>query len=164
MMAPHARYILLLGVAMALLAKALPAHAQSTAHFDACTARTGSNATLIIPADAAVTAGPDAIAAGDEIAVFNAEGHCVGTAAWTGQNLALTVWGADSLQKDATGLRRGEAMRFRLWDRSENAEFADAAVSLSDEKPYVTANNRYVPDGIYVVEALRFDAEAQASR
>jgi hypothetical protein len=145
--------------------QALPGQAQTTSHFGECSLRTSSNATIILPVNASISLGADSVAAGDEIAVFNAAGECVGATSWVGlNNTTLTVWGNDSVHGETVGLHNGEAMTFRGWDLSEQTEYSNVTVSFSDKKPYLISENRYVPDGIYVVEALLFYADARASR
>lgn len=145
----------------------LLAAAQPPAHFSECTTRTGANATVIFSTDAHVTVDENAIAVGDEIAVFTPEGHCVGVTTWTGSNMALTVWGADAFTPEGKALETGEPMIFRVWDTSTGREFGGEAaftLSLSQHAAYLTADNRFVPDGIYVVDTLRLAPSPQASR
>jgi hypothetical protein len=144
--------------------QALPGQAQTTSHFGECSPRTNSNATIVLPADASIALGADSVEAGDEIAVFNAAGECVGAASWMGVNTTLTVWGSDLVHEEDVGLHDGEAMRFRGWDLSEQTEYSNATVSFSDTKPYLITENRYVSDGIYVLETLHYHADARASR
>ena len=152
---------------IALLACTVPSEAQPPSHFSECTTRTASNATVVVPTEATISMGNDSIAPGDEIAVFNAANRCVGAATWTGENIALTVWGAGEFTEDEEGLQTGERMNFRIWDQSQRQERgAGQAVTLtfSDKHPYLTTENRYVPDGIYVIRELRIEHEAQAAR
>lgn len=164
MMSLLTRRFLLIGIAFSIMMQALPGRAQTTPHFAECTLRTSSNATVIFPADASISLGADSIEVGDEIAVFNTAGECVGAASWSGQNITLTVWGSDLVHGQNMGLDEGDEMAFRAWDRSEQMEYSDETLSLSDKKPYLISENRYTSDGIYVVEALRFHADARASR
>lgn len=164
MVFPLIRRILLAGIATLFMMQALPGQAQTTSHFGECSPRTSSNATIVLSGDASISLGTDSVEAGDEIAVFNAAGECVGAASWMGLNTTLTVWGSDLVHGDNVGLHDGEAMKFRGWDLSEQTEYSNMAVSFSDKKPYLISENRYVSDGIYVVEALHFYADARASR
>jgi hypothetical protein len=144
--------------------QALPGQAQTTSHFGECSPRANSNATIVLPANASIALGSDSVEVGDEIAVFNAAGECVGAASWVGLNTTLTVWGSDLVHGENVGLRDGEAMKFRGWDLSGQTEYSHATVSFSDKKPYLIAENRYVSDGIYVLETLHYHADARASR
>lgn len=163
MMSPVLRRLLLIGIVFSFTLQALPSWAQTTTYFDECTLRTSSNATVIVPANAVISLGTDSMDVGDEIAVFNAAGECAGAASWTGLNITITVWGSDVVHEQV-GLEQGDAMDFRAWDRSEQMEYSDETVSLSNEKPYFVSENRYMSDGIYVVEGLHFHADARASR
>lgn len=145
----------------------LPATAQSTTHFSKCTSQTGVDATVILPATAHITMDQDAIAVGDEIAVFTPDGHCAGTITWTGENAALTVWGADAVNPDRGAFQTGEPMVFRAWDASTDRVLGgDSAfrLVLRDHEPYFTTDNRFVPNGIYVIDALHLYLSPQASR
>ncbi len=77
---------------------------------------TGSNATLIILAEAAA----GAIQTGDEIGVFAADTMLCGAGKFNGANLAITIWGDDSTQPGRQGMLPGETYSIRLWKASEN--------------------------------------------
>ena len=145
----------------------VPGVAQPPAHFTDCLTRTGSNATVIVPASASIAMDHNEIAAGDELAVFTPAGHCVGTATWTGINIALTVWGGNDFASDDEPLEAGQPMIFRAWDASTGEEFGGETaftVSFSDQQPYFVTENRFVPDGIYVVDSLRLNPSPHVSR
>jgi len=145
----------------------LPGAAQPTAHFSTCTTGTGTNATIIFPADASYAIGDEPIAVGDEIAVFTPAGHCAGSATWTGANLALTVWGQNAFTDGEQALSPGAPMTFRVWDASNRLEFGGEGaftVTLNAQEPYYISENRFEPDGIYVVDSLQLDASPHASR
>lgn len=162
------RLSLVIGLALtSLVAWTQPATAQSPTHFVNCVENTRHNATIIVLVTAAITTGRDSIALGDEIAVFNTSDRCVGAITWTGNAVSLTVWGADQSTRNSAGLQPGERMLFRVWDASEQRELGGNnafTLTLSDEEPYLTATNRYVPDGIYRIVSLSLNPKAQASR
>lgn len=133
----------------------VPVHAQT--HFRHCTSRTETNATIIIPVEAQIRLNGASIEPGDEIAVFERDGRCVGSVVWTGENVALTAWGVDSLSA-AGGLALYEPMQFRIWDASTQTEYGSDTsrlhVAFRGGKPFYTTDNRYVPDGIYLLQSL----------
>jgi hypothetical protein len=146
---------LLLGSALfgALLLAPLSGWAQP--HFDACAARTATNATVILPTGS-VFIGDRAVDYGDEIAVYSPDGRCAGAVTWTGVNTALTVWGYDSLSAAAgtVGLRPGAPLLFRVWDASAGTEAGGRgafALELAAGDPPLTAEPRYAPGAVYRV-------------
>lgn len=120
---------------------ATPTPATITSHFSGCVARTGSNATIAVPANIEVN-GP-ALAPGDEIAVFTPDRSiCAGVAVWTGQNIAITAWGDDSQTEAVDGMREGERMLFKVWLASAGRELAVGDVRYS------------IGDGIYTTDSI----------
>ena len=74
--------------------------------------------------------------AGDEIAVFNANGDCAGMVTHTpASNNGLTVWGG------AGGMAASEAMEFRIWDSANNRFFT---LNVT-----VTPNSNYTAGQVY---------------
>lgn len=133
--------------------------AQAQSHFKDCATRTATNATIIIPVEAQVRLNGVPLERGDEIAVFGSNGACVGSVVWTGQNLALTAWGMDAIGA-VPGLETNEPMQFRVWDASTQTEYGPANSRLDldfgsgDSRTHFTTENRYVPNGIYLVDTL----------
>lgn len=157
--------VLPVAVAFFLFGLTGPAAAQS--YFTDCTSETGNNATVILPDTATIQSGDHAIEEGDEIAVFDARGRCVGAAQWTGEHITLTVWGANEVTPEKDGLNPGEPLHFRLWSTADEQEWGsvnDFAVSLANHKPYLAIENVYAPNRIYVIDSLRFERLLQASR
>ncbi len=104
---------------------------------------------------------------GDEIAVFTPSGQCVGSATWTGANLALTAWGEDAFINEERALSPGAPMAFRVWDASNRLEFGGEGaftVAFRAQETYYTTENRFKPDGVYVVDNLQLTASPHASR
>lgn len=156
--------VLFVAAALLLL---LTGFAPAQSHFNECTTQTGNNATIIIPASASVLFGSDPIEKGDEIAVFDAEGRCAGAVQWTGENVTLTVWGANEVTPEKDGLNPGEPMYFRLWSATDGQEWGGAEsvqVAFANHQPYLTVENAYGANRIYVVDSLRFERAVQASR
>jgi len=78
------------------------------------------NATILLPAEVAETF----LRPGDEIAVANAAGQMYGAARYTGDHLAITVWGDDENSPATEGLTRGEAYHWRRWNARTGKEEA----------------------------------------
>lgn len=131
----------------ALLVAALPGTpAAAESHFADCTAQTGSNATVIIPA--AVT---DDLEQGDEIAAFTPEGACAGVAVWDGESLALALWEDDPTTPEKEGFAEGEAIAFRVWRAGPQVELPAVEVELD---PDFTATAHFERDGIFLVASM----------
>jgi hypothetical protein len=149
--------------ALAAVFLAFDAHAST--HFDQCAANTGSNATFVLPAGASIQAEGSAIEVGDEVAVFSTDGICAGAGVWTGENLAIAIWGDDVLTPEKDGLYEGEAITLRLWDSSTDMEYgasAPDAIVFANDRPYYTVDGIFRENGIYVVVGAGFQkAEAE---
>jgi hypothetical protein len=116
-------------------------------HFSGCAARTGSNATIAIPFDVALSG--LLLDSGDEIAIIASDGElCAGLGVWTGQNIAISVWADDIQTEEVDGLLEGEEMNFRVWDKSTGAEIAISTIE------YLRSGGTYAVDAIYIVDAL----------
>jgi len=156
----------LLGMA-ALQFILLTGFAPAQSHFSNCVSETGNNATIIVPSASSIFLGNRVIQSGDEIAVFDGEGQCVGAVQWTGKDVALTVWGTNEVTPEKDGLARGETMHFRVWNASEEQEWGgmgEFVVAFKNEKSHLTTENAYAPDRIYVIDSLHFDRARQAFR
>ncbi|HEX7071599.1 MAG TPA: T9SS type A sorting domain-containing protein [Rhodothermales bacterium] len=162
-----------LGFALSLAAlAALPTVPSAAAsHFVGCAANTGSNATFVVPATVSIQAEGAALEAGDEIAVYSTDGVCAGVGVWTGENLAITVWGDDQFTPLKDGVYEGEAITLRFWDASASTEYEaeeSGAILFASDRPYYTVDGRYRANGIYVLAQAEFtatpmDAEAWKS-
>lgn len=141
-----------------LLTIVLPASAAQ--HFTDCAFGTGTSATLVLPVSADIAVDGARVQEGDEIAVYTSDGVCAGVETWTGENLAIAVWGDDIVTPDKDGLVVGEPLTFRVWDASNDAVLgegpAPAAVVYSDELEHYTAHGRYVDNGIFVIKSMQF--------
>ncbi|HHP7238637.1 hypothetical protein [Longibacter sp.] len=125
---------------------------------DICPSRTGSDATLIFPHTADVAAVGMPVQPGDELAVFTPSGQCAGHMTWTGDSVALTVWGDDPMTDEVDGMKPGQNMHFRIRRSETSVEYtqeqASVTVSFADHEPYLTHTAVFVPDGIYIIRSL----------
>lgn len=117
--------------------------------FAACAFRTGNNATVGVPENVAVTG--IILAPGDEIAIFAGDGICAGKATWSGSGMIITAWGDDDQTPEKDGLTAGEAMDFRILDKSTNDVHTHVEVTFSLT---TTGDGSYQPDGIYLVSEI----------
>ena len=123
--------------------------ALSTEHFR-FNSNTGSNATVAIPLTSNPNYNGTPIAPGDEIGVFTSGGLCVGATAWDGlANIAITVWGDNTMTPEIDGIRVGELMLFHVWHRSTDSEYSDVRVTYSQGSP-----GNYTINGTYILSSL----------
>ncbi|MBJ04543.1 MAG: hypothetical protein CMP65_01400, partial [Flavobacteriales bacterium] len=101
---------------------------------------TGSNMTIGIPADSWETLPEE----GDEIAAYTENGLLVGSATYTGESTALTIWGDDMTTDEVEGLVEGESISFELWRKSEDR------IETLDVRTWVEGDNVYSVNGIAV--------------
>ena len=150
--------------ALFIASAALGPVAASAAHFDSCTTSTGVNATLVVPADAALLIDGIPIGPGDELAVYTSDGICAGAGIWNGENLAITVWGDDVVTAEKDGLYSGEAISFRLWDSANSVEVGGIHSSVQPayaaDQPYYTSDGVFRENGIYVLDGINFTRSA----
>ncbi len=134
-------------------------------HFSPCAHRTGHNATVILPADAALGVGQAALAPGDEVAVYTPEGRCAGAVRWTGRNVALTVWGDNAATAARDGLPAGDSLHFRVWDASAEREYhtenSTLRLHLRDDRPHLRTRLTYAAGAIYVIDTLQVTPTAR---
>ena len=86
-------------------------------YFKSCL-NTGSNMTLGIPLTSWETM-PDY---GDEVAVFTKSGLLVGSGVFTGDNMAITLWGDDEYSTETDGLSADENFTVRIWNKDNQSE------------------------------------------
>lgn len=111
------------------------------------TINTGNNSTILILSDSPPKIFGEVIARSDEIGVFTPNGLCAGAGIWNGRNLAITVWGDDSLKDGINGFLPGELYIFKIWDVSEGKEYN---VNAS----YLDGTGTYTVDGIIIINSL----------
>lgn len=118
-------------------------------HFVDCADQTGNNATVTVPLTVTIIEGL-VLEAGDEIAVFNSGNHlCAGFQNWTGvDHIDITAWGDDLLTPEVDGLVAGEAMRYRIWDASEQVEYDNVTATYSQ------GDGIYAAGSYHIVEVL----------
>jgi len=108
---------------------------------------TGNNATLLVTAANPPALFGEPLEYGDCIGVFTPRGVCAGAAIWLEENVAITLWGDDSLVDGTRGFLDGDALTFKIWDESERREYLV-------EGTYQTGDGIYRTDGIYVLGSL----------
>lgn len=139
-------------VTLTLFLALLAPTAHAASHFGTCQQKTGSNATLLIPA-AALEDGALPLAAGAEIALFTPAGVCAGHAVWDGGSLAVAIWKDDPQTEAADGFADGEPLRLALWDAASGTEYADVAADLD---PDFSDEPVFSQDAVYLVASITF--------
>lgn len=135
--------------ATALIALApTPDDPGSPVYFGGCPHRTGTSATVIIPSTARVVTEQGAVEAGDELAVLAPDGSCAGVAVWSGEGIAVSVWGDDPFTPVLDGLLEGDSIEFAAYDASEGLELGAATVVYEEE--FAPAEG-YRRDDLYVL-------------
>jgi hypothetical protein len=123
-----------------------------TIHYDA-PQNTGSNMTIGLPASAW-----DVMPAiGDEIAAYDESGRLIGSTLFSGDNIALTVWGDDLTTTAKDGLAIGEKVTFKLWSSNMNTE-STLAVTKWD-----AGSDVYAVDGISIASNIVISESASAN-
>lgn len=133
------------------LSPLLSAHAAT--HFDACHERTGSSATLIVPASAIDLDGAE-MQLDDELAIFTPEGVCAGWARWNGANLALAVWEDNPMTQSLDGFMPGDEMHYAIWDESAGIEYGQGSPIDVTYHADFESNDLFIPDAVYLVSSL----------
>ncbi|MDT0631230.1 T9SS type A sorting domain-containing protein [Rubrivirga litoralis] len=113
-----------------------------------CAGRTGSGATLLIPARPALSRAGGPLEVGDELSVLAPDGRCVGAGRWGGAGAALTVWADDPTTAEADGLRPGEPVRLVV--RTPAGDYADGDVVVTFEAGFGVEGG-YQHHGLYAV-------------
>ncbi len=111
-------------------------------------ASTGANMTLGIPLTAWKVL-PDY---GDEVGVFTENGKLVGSGTYTGENMAISVWGKDETSQMMDGLRSDEPFSLALWNTSENS------VSNIRIHSFIEGDEYYENNKIAVIDELSTSA------
>lgn len=116
---------------------------------------TGDNAIVVIPGALSVPYTPNApFDPGDEIGIFTSDGRCCGAAPWSGENLAITVWGDNSMTDSLDGFVANDTLRFRVWKAQANIEYP-MTCEYVEGHPCV-----YKTDGFSVVSSVAVDLES----
>ncbi|MBT3208233.1 MAG: T9SS type A sorting domain-containing protein [Bacteroidetes bacterium] len=106
---------------------------------------TGSNMTLGIPK----TAWKIQPSKGSEIGIFSPDNHrekLVGSAVYTGENLAISIWGNDELTEEIDGMIENNKFIIKIWN-GENEEILEI-------ETWLKGNEFYKTNKISVVEKL----------
>ena len=113
---------------------------------------TGSNMTIALP----TTAWEVMPAIGDEIAAYDKSGRLIGSTSFTGDHIALTVWGDDLTTDTKDGLAIGEKVTFKLWNADMNTE-STLVVTKWDE-----GSDAYTIDGISIASNIILSGDTSA--
>gem|GEM_PF-974633 len=76
---------------------------------------TGTNMNLMIP----IESWQDLPSFDSEVGVFSPSGILVGSGVFTGENLAITIWGNDKLTSEIDGIQVYEEFILKTWDGNE---------------------------------------------
>ena len=114
-----------------------------TVHYETAS-NTGNNMTIGLP----TTAWEVLPAIGDEIAAYDESGRLIGSTLFTGDNIALTVWGDDLTTDAKDGLAIGEQVTFKLWNSDMNTQ-STLVVTKWDAGSYA-----YTIDGISIASNI----------
>ena len=115
-----------------------------------CVQGTGSSATVVLPKAPRIALPSGDIEAGDVVAVYTSRAGCVGTATWTGEALALTVWADDPLTSGLDGFEAADAVELRVLDVSDGTVYAGGQVDV-DYEDGRDVGEGLVADHAYVV-------------
>ena len=122
-----------------------------TVHYDRAY-NTGSNMTIGLP----TTAWEVMPTIGDEIAAYDESGKLIGSTSFTGDHIALTVWGDDLTTDTKDGLATGEKVTFKLWNSDMNTE-STLVVTKWD-----AGSDAYTIDGISIASNIILSGETSA--
>jgi hypothetical protein len=111
---------------------------------------TGANMTIGVPANT------HSLNIGDEVGVFNSNGTLVGSAVYSGSNMAIAVYGDDELTNELEGMAINEHFTFKVWNSMNNAEL-DCQFEMEAGKDY------YQNDAIVIVKNLETSGTNNAS-
>ena len=113
---------------------------------------TGNNMTIGLPS----TAWKVMPAIGDEIAAYDESGKLIGSTSFTGDHIALTVWGDDLTTDTKDGLQVGEKVTFKLWNSDMNTE-STLVVTKWD-----AGSDAYTIDGISIASNIVLSGQTSA--
>ena len=115
---------------------------------------TGSNHTILIPANADVSVEGVQIEIGDYIGVFyDSLGTlaCGGYMMWTGNTGNITAWGADT---GNDGFSSGESFKWKIWKASTEMEYN--AIAVYFQPPIMPNTGHYVTNGLSGILSLQY--------
>ena len=95
-------------------------------------------------------------AIGDEIAAYDESDRLIGSTTFTGDHIALTVWGDDLTTDAKDGLALGEKVTFKLWNSDMNTE-STLVVTKWDE-----GSDVYTVDGISIASNITLSGDTSS--
>lgn len=112
--------------------------------------------TVLVEVGAPVTINGVPVSVGDYIGAFYSDGSglkCAGKAAWTGGDIAITVYGDDN----ATGIKDGfavnEVFKWKIWKASSNEEYTGSATYRAINPP-ITHSEYFAANGVSGLASL----------
>jgi hypothetical protein len=108
---------------------------------------TGSGMTLVLPK--AVVAG--LLQYGDEVAVYTANNLLVGSAVYTGETMAMPVWGQDDTQQQKSGLSTTEPFTLEVYNQQTGL------ITRYEHVEYELGDGRYHENSLAVVKTLNLN-------
>ncbi len=104
---------------------------------------TGDNMTVGIPTNVWETT-PNI---GDEIAVFSTSGALVGSAVYSGDNMAVPIWGNDINSNNTDGLVKDEFFTLKIWN---NISGKENSLSIA----WAEGSSNYESDAIVIAKSI----------
>lgn len=132
-----------------------------------CTARTATNASLILPSDLKITLNGTATNGPWRIDVFTTQGKCAGTTHWDGTATTLTAWGTRTAPHappppSEAAFAPGDTMHVRLFNPETGTQYETTSTTISvtfrSEPSHLQTAPVYAPDGMYVLDRIRIRA------
>jgi len=111
---------------------------------------TGKNSHIIVPANINPKVGNITIEVGDVIGIFHKDNGVMKSAGYgtcTGQDIAITVWGNNSLTTVKDGFDDNETYNVRVWDKSTGISY-DVTVT------YSTGNSYFLENSVSVISSF----------
>jgi len=111
---------------------------------------TGKTSHIIVPSNINPQVGNITIEVGDVIGIFHKDNGIMksaGYGTWTGQDIAITAWGNNSLTTVKDGFDSSEEYNIRVWDKSTGIEY-DVTVR------YTSGNSYFLDNGISIVSSF----------
>lgn len=122
-------------------------------HFTDCKS-SSPRASIVISTTAQVGVNGAGLVNGSEIAVFNAQGVCVGAVVWMNASLiefSISEDNATTPEKD--GLAIGDPLLFRIWDKGTNKEHPSSAIDCAASTD-PSGNKTYKRNATYIFNKL----------
>jgi len=125
---------------------------RETAYYAAVT-NSGNNMTLVLPQ--AVVQG--LLKDGDEVAVYTANNLLVGSAVYTGETLAMPVWGQDETQQQKSGLSASESFILEVYNHQ------NGLTTRFENVEYESGDGSYHDNSVAVVKTLNLNLNLKLS-